>query len=355
MQQHMPKQLHLLILASVLGLTSGCMSTNVANSEQIELNAMEQASRANITTEDAIRQASADYEKAIASELQFFAPSHMESARDKLQSAVKLGKDTAKPEDKIAAISAAFAAKKLVVDAYKNKTTVESILSRVLEHRKVLAELNTDTIHPKLYRKATTKLESLIRDIEGGMLAEAKNDEASVLKYYAEVEIETLKTTYLNKAIQKLDEAKSNDADDIAEVTYEKAEQAVDYAGEFIEKNYRDREGVKRVSDIAYTEALHAYYVAEETAKIIQIDAEDAEQYILYVGGLLQRVNVEVGIKDLKAMAPREQARSLAEAVKISSMTYNTPVGRVVPSVSEPTASEQPSIYIVFDEEESEE
>lgn len=354
----MPMQFHLLLLTSALVLMSGCMSTNVANREQIELNAMARASSADITPIDAIRQASAAYEEAIASELQFYAPSHMENAREKLQSALKLSKDAREPEEKIAAISAAFAAKKLVADAYSNKATVELTLSRVLEHRKVLAELNTDTIHPKLYRKATTKLESLIRDIEGGLLANAKNDEASVLEYYAEVEIETLKTTYLNKAIQKLDEAESNDADDIAEMTYDKAEEAVDYAGEFIERNYRDREGVRRVCDKAYTAALHSYYVAEETAKIIEIDAEDAEQYILYVGGLLQLINEEVGIKNLMTMSPREQARSLAEAVKLSSMTYSTPAIERVPSTPAaivPTASTQPSLYIEFDEKDSDE
>lgn len=354
----MPIQFHLLLLASSLVLVTGCMSTNVANREQIELNAMARASNADITPIDAIRQASAAYEEAIASELQFYAPSHMENAREKLQSALKLSKDAREPEEKIAAISAAFAAKKLVAEAYSNKATVELTLSRVLEHRKVLAELNTDTLHPKLYRNATTKLEGLIRDIEGGRLASAKNDEVSVLEYYAEVEIETLKTTYLNKAIQKLDEAKSNDADDFAEVSYDKAEESVDYAGEFIERNYRDREGVRRECDKAYTAALHAYYVAEEAAKIIEIDAEDAEQYVLYVGGLLQLINEEVGIKNLTAMSLREQARSLAEAVKLSSMTYGRPAIEQAPSrpaAIVPVVSAQPSLYIEFEETESDE
>lgn len=354
----MPTQLHLAILASTFVLISGCMSTTVANSDQIELNAMEQAGNADISPEDAIKQASADYQKAIASDLQFYAPSHMDNAKDKLQQAIKLSKDTSKPEDKVASISAAFAAKKLVADGYKNKATIESTLSKVLDHRKVLVELNTDTIHPKLFRKATVKLESLIRDIEGGLLADAKNEEASVLEYYAEIEIETLKTTYLSKAIEKLDEADSNDADDVAEVTFEKAEQAVEYANDFIEKNYRDRAGVKRVCDIAYTEALHAYYVAEEAAKIIEIDAEDAEQYVLYVGSLLQRINEEVGVKDLKAMSPREQARSLAEAVKVSSMTYSVPaIEQGAPSLPPPAPeagvdAEQPSLYIEFEDED---
>jgi hypothetical protein len=349
----MPMQFHLLLLTSVLVIMSGCASTSVANREQIELDALRRASSADITPIDALRRASADYDEAIASELQFYAPSHMESASEKLQSAFKLSKTAREPDEKIAAISAAFAAKKLVADAYSNKVMVELTLSRALDHYKVLAELNTEIIHPQLYRKATTKLESLIRDIESGLRANAKKDEASVLEYYAEVEIETLKTTYLNKAIQKLDEAESNDVDDIAEVTYDKAEAAVDFAGEFIEKNYRDREGVRRVCDTAYTAVLHAYYVAEETAKIIEVDAEDAEQYVLYVGGLLQLINEEIGIKNLMAMSPREQARSLAEAIKLSSMTYSTPATEQAssrPVAVVPSLSAQSSLYIEFDE-----
>jgi hypothetical protein len=352
----MPMQFHLLLLTSVLVIMSGCASTSVANREQIELDALMRASSADITPIDAIRRASADYNEAIASELQFYAPSHMESASEKLQSAFKLSKTAREPDEKIAAISAAFAAKKLVADAYRNKVMVELTLSRALDHYKVLAELNTEIIHPQRYRMATTKLESLIRDIESGLLTNAKKDEASVLEYYAEVEIETLKTTYLNKAIQKLDEAESNDVDDIAEVTYDKAEAAIDFASEFIEKNYRDREGVRRVCDTAYTAVLHAYYVAQEAAKIIEVDAEDAEQYVLYVGGLLQLINEEIGIKNLMAMSPREQARSLAEAVRLSSMTYSTSATEQSssrPAAIVPAVSAQSSLYIEFDESES--
>ncbi|CAA0103122.1 Uncharacterised protein [Zhongshania aliphaticivorans] len=357
----MPSFFQYILLASILGLVSGCMNTHVANKEQIEFRAQEQAGKSDATPEEAIAQAEKAYEAALVNDLGFYAPSHMEQAKVKLAEAVKISKKIALPEDRLAAISAAFAASKLIADAYENKNTALTQLSKVFDHQKVLLEINADAVHPKLYRKAVNKLEGLIRDIEGGLLAEVKDNEAKVLGYFAYVEVETMKATYLNKAIEKLDEAESIDAEDFAEVSYEKAEEAIDYASDFIENNYRDRENVKRLSHKAYTQAMRAYYIAEESAKIVEIDEEEAEQYILYVESLLQRINEEAGVSDIEAMPLREQSRSLAEAFKAgaTSITTSAVESAVVPSQTSvpeaPIQENTPSLYVEFDEEVSEE
>ncbi|MGB1905964.1 MAG: hypothetical protein ACPHN3_01460 [Spongiibacter sp.] len=337
------KKPHLaVIVAGAFALATGCTNTHVANSEQIELQAQQQASATEITPEEALTQATELYTQATAQELMFYAPSHMEKARDKLDTARKILKKMETPEDKIAVTGAAFAAKKLVEDAHANKTKVETQLSRVLDHRKVLLELKTDTIHPKLYRKAVNKLEDLIRDIEGGLLAKAKDDEADVLEYYAEVEAETLKTTHLDIAIDKLDEAESIDADDFAEATFEKAEAAIEFAEDFIRKNYRDREGVVRVTHNAYVAAQRAYYVGQEAAKLVELNREKAEQYALYVESLLQTINEQANIPDLQSQSFMAQARALSKAISPPTASV---VATPAPQPAAPAATQsQPTI-----------
>lgn len=340
----MSGRLYVLLMLGVSTLLTACASNHVANSEQIEMRAMEQAGNADITPKDAIQHASEAYEKAIADELLFYAPSHMENAKAKLSQAIKTNHTAKAPEDEVEALSAAFAASKLVADAYTNRENVETHLSKVLEHREVLLEVQSDNVHPKLFRKAVNQLEGLIRDIEGGQLAKAKDKEASVLAYYAKVEIETMKTQHLSKAVEKLGEAESIGADENAQLTFEKAEEAVDYANNFIEANYRDRDGIKRVCHKALVAAKHAYYVAEESARLVEIGEKEAEQYVLYIGSLLQRVNENVGIADFQALPLREQARELAEAFKIEARKRETLSERELNEVDAVTEEENQAI-----------
>lgn len=340
---------HLAAIVGALALTTACTNTHVANSEQIEIQAQQAASTTEVSPEQALTQASELYAEATAQELLFYAPSHMEKARDKLDTARKIFNKMETPEDKLAVKGAAFAAKKLVEDAHTNKTKVETQLSRVLDHRKVLLELNTDTIHPKLYRKAVNKLEGLIRDIEGGLLAKAKDDEADVLQYYAEVEAETLKTTHLNIAIDKLDEAESIDADDFAEATFEKAEAAIEFAEDFIDKNYRDREGVVRVTHNAYMAAQRAYIIGQEAAKLVELNKEKAEEYALYVEALLQTINEQANIPGLQGQSFMSQARALSKAItdrqgSAKAVTASAPPTQPTQPITATPAPSQPTI-----------
>ena len=306
----------LILTLATCGIIPACTNTQIAHSEKLEIEAQQQASTTEITAEQAIEAASDKYMQAIADEMQFYAPLHLAKAEDKLKDARKLGSKIETTEDKQEVISLAFAANKLIDNAYTNKTVVLKELSNTLSHKDVLLQLNSDNIHPKDHQKALTKLDKLIREIEGGNIAKAKEMEVDTLKFYAELEAKTLKTTYLTKAITKLDEADSIDADEYAESTYKKAQAAIKHAHAFIEQSYRDREGVIEVSNKAYNQAAHAYHVANEASRLEKINKEEAEQFILKIESYLQRINQQAGVKNLSSMSLHNQAVALTKAFK---------------------------------------
>ncbi len=313
-KMHRTLKLTALILISTSFITA-CTNTQVANSTLIEQQALSKANKSEMTLEQAIDVAAETYSKALGDELMFFAPLHMERAKDKLDDAQNKKKNIETEEDKVAAISAAFEVKSLVEKAYKNKTIVEKQLAKVLDHKEVLLELKADSIQAKDYRKAIDKLSDLIKEIEGGFLTKAANEEPKVLAFFAEVEADTLRTIYLTDAIKMLDKADSVDADDFAAISYEKAEVAIDYADNFIEKHYRDREGVKRTTTAALNSASHAYHVSIEAQKILELDEEGAERRILYIEKLLQRINSEANVDNLMSLSLKDQVEAITDAI----------------------------------------
>lgn len=305
----------LLLLGIALSL-SACTNTQVANNESLNQEAMKQAHQTEVSPEEAVLAAAKKVLKASDDGLHFYAPLHMKKAKNKLKEAQKLKKKMAAPEDKVAVISAAFAVDLLIKNAYKNQVVVEQQLVKSLEHKMVLEKLGADTVMPKAYAKGIKKLRGLIKEIEGGMLSKALKEEAGVLKYFAKIEAETLKIQYLSRAESMMKKAKGADANELAEKTFKAAEMKFKLANAFIKKNYRDREGVIQVSDDAYNAAASAYHVAIEVKKILEVKEKKAEEYILFVESLLQRINSGSQVKNLTSMSFYDQSLALAEALE---------------------------------------
>ncbi|MBV1883422.1 MAG: hypothetical protein KUG82_17410 [Pseudomonadales bacterium] len=301
------------LLSMIIGL-SACANMKVANNDTLNQAALQQAHQSQKSPDEAILEAKGKVAKAEVDALDFYAPLHMKKAKNKLKEAEKLNSKIKVPEDKVAVISAAIAVDLFIANAYKNKSLVEEKLVKSLKHKMVLEELGTNVVIPKAYGKGVRKLKVLIKDIEGGLVEKAIKGEEGVLKYFVKIETETLKVQHLSKAEAMIKKAKGIDADKLAEQTYKKAMRTLNEANSFVRENYRDREGIKRVGDDAFIAASYAYHVTVEVKKIIEVKEKKAEQYILYVASLLQRINGDDKVKNLGSLSFYDQSLALAEA-----------------------------------------
>ena len=159
-------------------------------------------------------------------------------------------------------------------------------------------------------------LNSIIEEIEQGELADAKKSEVDLLEEMAETEIATLKVIHLNDAIAYFERASEIDADNYAELTYEKAEKKLDAAISYTEKNYRDREGVAAAGIEALIATKKAYYVALESESLVKMKPEDSEKHVLEVMSLLNKIHLSASGTDIDPAKLFNQTENIIKQIE---------------------------------------
>ncbi len=316
MKTYRLQNLSLVLMVTAGVILSGCVNTRVAESADMTTAAISEAEMSEMTTQQIIDQVSKEINDSDEN-LAFYSPLHIENARKQITEARKLLQLKEKtPETEKAAKSAAILAGKYYQRAVKNKVAVQNQLVKSLKQRDILLELNADEIRPRLYANAMDSMKRLILEIEGGNLDKVIDKQPALQAQLALVEAETMKTLNLESARNKLVEAEDNGAKKFAPKTYQQALLAIDRAATYTDRNYRDRDGVKLISQEAYVKAAEALNVTLEVQKIAEEKAPVLEQYVLDVQALLNTINQEVGVKELPSYSFYEQARLLTQRIE---------------------------------------
>ena len=159
-------------------------------------------------------------------------------------------------------------------------------------------------------------LTEVIEEIEQGKLNDAKNSEVDLIEDMIDLEVATLKVTHLNEAFSFFERASDIDADELAELTYDKASNTLDSAVNFIETSYRDREGVKAAGINALIAAKKAYYVAVETENLVKMAPEAAEKHMLNTMELFNKMHLAAKGSDIVPDKLFNQSETIVNAIK---------------------------------------
>lgn len=245
-------------------------------------------------------------------DMELYAPGNMRRAAEALAEAQKL-LQRGKPESDIA--GQVNAANGFLAAARSNRTLAETTLREAIAQRGVLEELGAGARLPRDYAKATEAFRNLMATLEGGNTGKALKEQQKVLALFAELEVNTLKATYLVPAENLLRKAEDIDADDYAPVTFKAAQNTLETASHIIETSPKDRVNVKLTGEAALVAASRAYHVAEESRQIVKLDERRAEQRVLYYHSLLARINAGNAVADLGAMNIEAQATALSRLI----------------------------------------
>lgn len=300
------------LIASGILLT-GCANNQIANTEILSQQAKEQAINSSLSPQEAILNSAKLIEESQSAQLHFFAPLHYSEAKDALTEAQNLLNSKAA---NTLVLEQTFKVDSLLKSAYKNKTIVLSTLKKSLDHKQVLEELGSPDVLPEDYQDTVEDLKDLIKEIEGGFMDKALKGQAELLTLMTEVEISTLKKQHLSPVESMIDKAESIDADEYAEQTFKQAEQTLESATVFIEKNYKDRKAVRKNSQDALNAASHAYHIAKEASELVELKRADAEKKALYFESLLERINKSVDIENLNTMSLYDQSVLMAKTIE---------------------------------------
>lgn len=306
-----PKILNLILLVLLFG---GCANTTLNNAEKVEQKAHKAALANQMLPEDVIVAAKEELSHAMDSQLQLYAPLHVFYAGDSLEKSEKYFQ-SGEPISLV--MDEAFKVYQFLEGAEIIKPSVESVLAEVYEQKKVLDELNAEEELPKAYRNMMSELEGLAKNIENDLVNISVAEQPEVLSRMIELEIDLVKMRYLSAAEKMLGKAEGIDADILAEKTYKAADELLMSALTYAEENYRDQDQLQSLGSEVYLAAQHAYYVAQESERLLKLDPEGAESRVLYFESLLERINQSIDEQSVVGMPLQQQAEELIKRIAV--------------------------------------
>ena len=127
---------------------TGCANKQIANQSQVDESALEQAKQFSGDSERALAEAESKYEAALKADMKFYAPLHIQQAKDTLEIAQVKELNA----EKTASLNASAKVLTLLKSAEQNKIKVKTLLAPILAQREVLIELKTPRILSRDYK-----------------------------------------------------------------------------------------------------------------------------------------------------------------------------------------------------------
>lgn len=306
----------LTLVAVLVGLgLQGC-SSGLPNEEAMERDAAAQASRSIRTPTTAIQDAKAAIDEGRVQRLDFYAPLHLGRAEKSLEQARKLRSEAAPAQE---VLQAAFTAEDSVKRGMRARTRVETQLQDSFSYFDFLKTIQAREAFPEDYAVLIEQLKKIIRLVEQEDAQSVKETQAQLAAAMRALEVKTIKYQNLNKTIKTLEEAKKNDADDLAPKTFAEAQQLMQVASSMIEKNPRETEKVAAASNLAYRAARHNTAIAKDVGyfrgKYGGLGAKELELVLLDLESYIQNIDRVVEKGDTRYLQLDQQTKLIADMI----------------------------------------
>ncbi len=289
---------------------SACASPQIANIKYIDDAVVEQAAKTKQTPQQVCETASMAIAKANKEEFNFFAPLHLQQASDSLkqgQKKIQIKKTQAE------GVKDCFKVNQLIENGMLIKAKVESSLSDALAELDMLKKIDEEKKFTGDIQDYVDDVIDLVKEIEEGKMNRAMQGQAELLKEMQELEINIVLNKNLRPVEAMIERADDADAEELAKKTFEKAEAELKSARKFIRVYYRNSEQVEKVSAIAMRKARHAYYVAKEVETLTELKPKAAEEKVLYIESLLERINKKFNKDEVTGYSLYEQTSIIGQ------------------------------------------
>jgi hypothetical protein len=302
---------HIASFLTVAMILGGC-SQEIANTKQLDDEAAKMASSSGMSAAEVCNQASQSVTSGNDADLRFFAPLHMEQAIENLKEGQKL---LGTPQTASQGVQKCHKSIQLIKDGLSIKAKAKDMLKDAMAEHDQLRKVDSAKKYTKDIQDYLEDIQDLIKQIETGKINDAMKGQAELIKDMQETEIEIVLDVNLTPVEAMLDKAEDADADELAEVTFEKAEKELDSAKKYITANFRNNEEVRKTSEQAMLAAKHAYYVAKEVETLQKLEPAKAEEKVLYIESLLEGVNKRFNQGEIVGHSLYEQADILGKRV----------------------------------------
>lgn len=309
------------LLVSILTLSSGCSNTPIVNPEQLKPILLENE-QAISQSEQLLLEAEAKYEEAVNFELNFYSPSNMTKATQ----SIDLARDYELKGQQDDSYAASHKALSLLDRANKNRTQVEKNLQPLLHQKRVLEALNCPIVLPAKYTKQLGNIKALINNIETSNRLISDVEILSFVNDLKQLELDTLLAIHWKPANNTLKKAKKEHADINAPASYLAAKKLVAQTKIDISNNINNRERVASAGIKALRASQHALYLARDAELLDKLNKTQAENAVLDMEVLLQKIRIALKMDDIRHMSLLDQANAIAQAAETQASRLVAPL-----------------------------
>jgi len=293
-------------------LLTGCMTQQIANTKHVDDAALKQLSSTKQTPEQICSAATTAVKQGHEASLNFYTPLHLEQAADNVEDGLEQIKSK---ETLNEGIKKCFKASKLIENGLAMKPKIESALKDSIDQLEMLKKVDSGKKFTDDIQDSADDVVDIAKKIEAGKMNEAMQDQAELIQDMLEIEIEIVTEKNLTAVEAMLERADDADADDLAPKTFEKAENELESAHKFIQSNYRKNKEVENISSLAMRAARHAYFVAKEVETFKELKPDAAEEKVLYIESLLERINKKLSQEPIVGNSLYDQSTLISKQI----------------------------------------
>jgi hypothetical protein len=197
----------------------------------------------------------------------------------------------------------------------KLKAVADDVLADAIAQKTYLDEIGAEKLYPSDYRNLVSKYSALFKEVEQGDLDDAQSRQVTFLNQAKELEQEVVLKRYVAPLIKELSALRGQEFDEVAAISYAKAEAEIMSAEQTIRANTRDLAVIKLAVAHSRFELEHVKSVALEVKKLASVEDDKFEPVVLDFESKLLMLSQAVDNSDYRDNALRSQAESILTGI----------------------------------------
>lgn len=301
-----------LLAGCSLFILAGC-ANQIAGFDSISQEAKRDAAMADESASRTIQLAQSKVELGRSENLAYYAPRHLALAEEQLLKAQEM-LTSGKPEGEVKTV--AMTSQKTLDAGLTTKKNVLHQLRPAFDHRDVLKSIAADQYFPSDYADLEAQLAGLIDLLEDSQTVKAEAGQKVLLAEMHQVEVNTIEYIQLQPVKDHLERLREKGAADVAPVSWDTAQQALQQAQSLISKTPRAKGAITRATVAATRAAQHAEVITDLSNQILNAGKDDAEAIALKMERWLYKISVALKHEDIRHLPLDQQASEYAESIE---------------------------------------
>ncbi|MDA9556534.1 hypothetical protein N9R79_03390 [Vibrio sp.] len=199
----------------------------------------------------------------------------------------------------------------------EQKIVSDQFLFESAEQMAYLKSIEAEKYYKSNYKTMNNLYRNLYTYVAEGDLEKASDKQVSFLETARKLEVKVLRYVHIKPLKDQINQLRSEDYNDVAPLSFNKAKRSVDQADAIVETSPRNQDKINAATGAAKFEISHTKQVVQQVKILSNIDDEAFEQYVLDVENHLLKISNAINGSDFRDKQLTQQASQILSSVNV--------------------------------------